>query len=236
MRSVIRNPNDIVERLVADFQTVSGGRLLSVVMYGSAVSHEYRPGRSDINVLFVLDKISVAMLRDCTKTAARWKKRGVAPLLLPKYMLESLPGIFPVEFFDMHHNYRVLLGDDMLASLKLDKDKLMVQCRRELYGIAVHLRMEIMHGGGAPRRLDGILAASLRSQLPYFKAMLFVGGRKIPNTKAEIVAAVEEFCGLGSSVLSEIVNGASPGSAMVFDRCERFLEAVEAIDRYLFSE
>jgi len=232
---VISNPNDIVEPLVADFQAVLGGRLLSVVMYGSAVSHEYRPGRSDINVLFVLDNMSVATLRDCGKAAARWKKRGVAPLFIAKGMFEPLSGLFPVEFYDMHHNYRVLFGDDMFASLKLDKEKLTMQCRKELYGIAVHLRMEIVHSCGVPRRLDGTLAASLRSLLPYFKALLFVGGRKVPNTKAEIVAAVEEACGLGSSVLSELVNGAPSGGAMAFERCERFLEAVETMGRASFS-
>ncbi len=230
---MIRNPNDIVEKLVADYSGVLGERLISVILYGSAVSHEYRPGKSDVNIALVLTDTAIPVLHECSSLQARWMRRGVAtPLYLTPAAIAASLDMFPVEFLNMKHAYRVLYGENFLAQVQIDKQDLRLQCRRELSGIVLHLKREFIRTCVNPRRLTRQLVLTTRALLPFFKALLVIYERKIPNSKAEIIASVEDLFGLGASVISEIFNGSRRRKTTVIARYDEFTRAVETfIDR-----
>ncbi|MBN1307498.1 MAG: hypothetical protein JXA18_06250 [Chitinispirillaceae bacterium] len=227
---MIRNPNDIVDSLVAGFSGAAGERLLGITMYGSAVSHEYRPGASDVTILVVLADTSAVVLRAIAPVQARWMRRGVAaPLYLTPRTIASSLASFPVEFLDMRHAYRVLYGEDFLASLQLRTDDLLAQCRREVAGLTLRLTQEFVTASRDPRRLGGVLASSLRRLMPVFKAIVILSREKIPSSTAEIVASVEDLTGLGASVLSEIYNNPSVTKDTAATKYELFTRAVGTI-------
>jgi hypothetical protein len=227
---VIRNPNDIVDRLVTGFCSVAGGHLLGVTMYGGAVSHEYRPGKSEVNILVVLDDTSADVLSAFVPVQTRWMRRGMsAPLYLTPAAIASLPDVFPMEFLDMRHAYRVLYGEDFLADRRLDRNDLRLQSKRELAGLALHLRLEFVRTCRHPRRLRDVLALSLRRLHPVFKAILVLYEKKIPSPTAELIAAVEDLSGLGPSVLSEMHNHPRLPETKAKEYYERFLRAVELL-------
>ncbi|MBN1575774.1 MAG: hypothetical protein JW913_04435 [Chitinispirillaceae bacterium] len=231
---MIRNPNDIVDRLVAGFSNAAGERLLGIAMYGSAVSHEYRPGKSDVNILVVLADTSAVVLRAIAPVQVRWMRRGVAaPLYLTPRTIASSLESFPVEFLDMRHAYRVLYGEDFLAPLQLRAGDLLLQCERELAGLTLHLTREFVHACRDPRRVGGVLASSLRRLLPVFKAIVVLSQQKIPSATAEIVAAVEDLTGLGASVLSEINNRPYLTKDTATRKYELFTRAVEIITGHI---
>lgn len=203
---MIKNPNEIVEPLIDDLETVFGARLIGVCMYGDAVSHEYEPGKSPVNLLVVLSDTSVAMLHKGTALLQQWVKRGIAPpLFLSPADILSYVKDFPIEILSIKQLYRVLSGEDSLSTVSLQKDDLYAQCMRELRGIALHLRREYV-AAEKTARLEGIMKTAVTTLLPVFKAVLIVYDKKIPHGRTEIIAAVEDLFGMGSSILSKIYN------------------------------
>jgi hypothetical protein len=123
--------------------------------------------------------------------------------MTPDYIRRSLD-TYPIEFLDMQKNYRVLDGEDMLAQLEIKREHLRLQCERELKGAALHLRTGYIQSGGSKRALHRLLVLSLRRLVPVCKALLILGDRTVPGSKADILSAVEERFNIGDMVLTEI--------------------------------
>jgi hypothetical protein len=203
----IKNPNDIVDAFVADYFKLYGDDLLSVVMYGSAVTHEYRPGISDINMVIVLKDDSFPTIEKCMRTVKKWSNRRVSiPFFMTKDFITSALDSYPIEFLDMQTNYRILHGEDLFAHLDIKREHLRLQCERELRGIAIHLRKEFIGCGGNPARLRGLLSASTKKLLPLFKAIVALSNKAVPKLRGDVIMAVEDIYNLGASALSEVAH------------------------------
>ncbi len=202
---IIRNPNDIVDTYVTDYKNAFGDNLSSVIMYGSAVSHEYKPGISDINTIIVLQKDQIAELSKGLSIAAYWaKKNVVTPFFMTREYINSSLDTYPIEFIDMRSNYKVLFGDDVFSRLDIQKEHVRLQCERELKGIALHFRREYIRTNDNKKILGNLLVSSLKTLLPVFKALLVLNDRAIPKLKCDIIIAVEELYNLGISVFTEL--------------------------------
>jgi predicted nucleotidyltransferase len=210
--AIIRNPNDIVESYVSDYKAAFGDNCASVIMYGSAVTHEYRPGVSDINILIVLKNFGIEELRKSFSITRKWQaKKVTVPFFMTVDYIASSLDTYPVEFIDMRSNYKVLHGEDVLARLDIKKEHLRIQCERELKGIALHLRREYVRTNGDKKILGRLLTASVKTLMPVFKALLVLNDRPIPNLKSDIIMAIEDLYNLGISVFTELfAPGARP--------------------------
>ncbi|MBN1759730.1 MAG: hypothetical protein JW863_15490 [Chitinispirillaceae bacterium] len=228
---MIRDPNRIVDELVSDMRTAFGTHLLGMVLYGSAVSHEFRPGKSDVNIALVLDDMSVELLEKGGSVLRGWVRRGMAaPLLFTPGYIRTAPADYPVEFLDLKHSYRMLFGDDPFSSITISRSGLRRQCRREFVGMVVQLRKEFIRYGDSPQILADVLEKTVHALLPLFKAIVLLHDRKIPNSKTELIAVVEDLFGLGASVISEVYNRSNgtvtDGSTKGFDRLLRIVENI----------
>lgn len=231
---MIKNPNEIVQELVSDYQCVFGSNLKSVIMYGSAVSHEFRPGASPIVVALVLEDTSITALARCSGACRKWERRGVAtPLFLtPDYIASSLDA-YPVEFLDMQTSYRVLFGEDYIKPLDIEKRHLRLQCEREFKGIALHLRSSFVEASGNEKRMRGLLDVSMKKMLPLFKALLALGGRKIPAISSEVFSSAEDMLGLDAGIFSRVTGAARARGTPPIDLLDRFTAAVDEIIRHV---
>lgn len=233
----IKNPNDIVEEFVCDYRGLFGDELVSVVMYGSAVTHEYRPGVSDINTVVVLKDYSIERIQKCLQAAKKWKRRNVtAPFFMTKRFIASSLDSYPVEFLDIQLNYRVLFGEDVFAQLDIKRDDLRLQCERELRGISVHLRKEFVQCSGRTDTLARLIHVSMKRLLPVFKALLKLKNKPVPNLKSEVIIAIEDLYNLKGSALSEALRSTRRGAvqqtgATFFDSYSKTIDAlIEQID------
>lgn len=239
---MIRNPNDIVEKLVDDYLKAFQEQLVSVVLYGSAVTHEHIPGKSEIEILVVLADASIEQLHRCSAVQARWMRRGVSvPRFLTRSDIAAAKKTFTVELLHMQHGYRVLYGEDELAGIVLDRTDLKLQAARMLQENLQQARTDFVRFDGQYRLLQRSLTAAIGRLLPVFKALLILNDGKLPNAQAEIVAAIEDMYGFGPSVLSDIqCDFVHAGKDMVaaFDQFTRRLEFIDSnIDKaYLVKQ
>src|SRR5712692_11795988 len=106
--------NQLLERLTKAY----GSRMVSVVLYGSAVAGDHHQGFSDLNVLCVLDQITARDL-EASESVFRWwrEKKNPAPLLLTEHEVRTSTDCFAIEFHDMKQHHRILYGADVISPL-----------------------------------------------------------------------------------------------------------------------
>lgn len=215
----IKNPKDIVESFVSDYRGVFGEGLVSVIMYGSAVTHEYKPGISDINIAIVLKDNSIAQIAKSMTLQKKWAKNKVSTpfFMTEEYILNSCD-TYPIEYLDMRSNYRILYGEDVLEHIEIKREHIRLQCERELRGAAIHLRRFFVQCAGNNKMLSDLLNASIRRLIPVFKALLALKGDSIPKSKSDIIAAVEHSYDLGASSLSDIFNSDNKNLKQRYDQ------------------
>jgi len=215
----IINPKDIVESLVSDYRGVFGDDLVSVIMYGSAVTHEYRPGVSDINIAIVLKDNSITQIAKSMTLQKKWVKNKVStPFFMTEEYIHNSCDTYPIEYLDMRSNYRVLYGEDVLEHIEINREHIRLQCERELRGAAIHLRRSFVQCAGNNRMLSDLLNASIRRLIPVFRALLVLKGNSVPKSKSDIIATVEDSYNLGASSLSNIFNSGNKNKKQQYDQ------------------
>ncbi|MCX5700207.1 MAG: hypothetical protein NTZ63_01500 [Candidatus Omnitrophica bacterium] len=104
--------------------------LVSISIYGSAVSNEFVDNHSDVNFLIVLKNTDLQNLKRISKLTEKFPL--FQPLFLTQAYITSSVDIFPIEFLDMQENYLLIYGKDVLKELRIDIKNLRFQCEQEL--------------------------------------------------------------------------------------------------------
>jgi predicted nucleotidyltransferase len=229
----IKNPNQIVDELIADYKTAFGDKLHSVIMYGSALSHEFSPGKSDVNILVVLTDSGTSVLKRSFDVCSRWSKRGVTiPFFMTPHYIKTSLDSYPVEFVNIQSCYKVLYGEDIIKNLPITRENIRLQCERDLKGIAIHLKTEFIKATGRKNELINVLDMSIRRLIPLMRAILVLNDRKIPNAKSEIISSIEDIFGIGSSVLSDVY--LKKDNSGEFEKCfDEFVKTMDMMIQYI---
>ena len=186
--------NEVTQRarqVADDYRRVYGQDIVSVILYGSALTADYVPGKSDLNLLIVLSEEGIHRLHLAHDLVGRWRKKRVGtPLFLTKTYLDSSLDTFPIEFLNIKRNYLVIQGEDVLAGLSFKKEFVRMQCERELKGKLLLLRERYVETGGKGRILRDLIAASLPTFTFIFKGLLHLLGEEVPATRPEAISLV----------------------------------------------
>ena len=87
---------------LAQVQTLFGDVLEAVILYGSAAGGDYLPGKSNINLLILLAKQDMELLKQYAALHKRWQKEQiVVPLFLTQAELRSSLELFPLEYLEI---------------------------------------------------------------------------------------------------------------------------------------
>lgn len=175
---------------IGDLERLCHRRLVAVFLYGSAARGDFIPGRSDVNLLIVLQSIKLEDLSETAKLFHRWNKLRIAPLFLTSGELRDATRVFPLELADIKESGRLLYGSNLLDAIQVGPDDVRAQCRRELHARLIRLRQEYLKLGDRRNALAEILTGALTSLLPVCRAVLRLGGAPVPTTDAAVVEAI----------------------------------------------
>lgn len=213
-----------------------GSTLEGIVLYGSAARDEYLPGRSNLNLLFLLATGEAAALKPYGKVHRRWSREQiVVPLFMTQPELEASAALFPLEYLEMKEHHRLLAGRDPFPGLSIDLRQLPFQVEQGLRGNLLRLRQRFVEGSGTVEAITILLPLSLTALLPCLRGLLRVMGYQPPtsseatlkevqsNLQCEVTAFVETF-NLKRGLIS-------PGAAEVPRLFGRYLACLEALIR-----
>jgi hypothetical protein len=191
MVKIPKKPEEIFPEVTVDYQQVFGKSLLSIILYGSGSGDDYRPGKSDLNFLMILDDAGLELLTKAIPVAKKWKARKVAaPLFLTRSDLSSSLDSYPVEFLNMKNRYRLVYGEDVLQKLSFDPLAIRLQIERELKGKLFLLRKSYMETEGREAALRNLIGKSLTAFTALFGALLYLKGRDLPVLRRDVVKAM----------------------------------------------
>src|SRR6266404_6289672 len=155
-----------LQEMVEGLSQALGPKLVSVILYGSKASGEYREGSSDVNVFLVLEDVSTETLELIAKPIRAWMKAGhPMPVFVQKSELAIYAKSLPVEFLDMQDHHKVIFGSDPLEGLAVDRAHLRSQCLQELSTKQVKLRQAALLVDSNAKKLRVVLLESLPSVL-----------------------------------------------------------------------
>jgi len=179
-----------LQTVVDSLSRVYHRRLVSIVLYGSAARGDFISGRSDVNLLVIVQSVTLEELAEASKQLRRWPKLKVAPLFMTEGELRLAARAFPLEVSDIQESGRVLYGSHPLSALEVSPEHVRAQCRRELHGGLIRLRQGYLELSDRGQALGGLLPAAITSLLPVFRALLRLSGTPVPITDMEVVQSV----------------------------------------------
>lgn len=213
-----------LDALVTQLQQVHGPALQAVVLYGSAASGEAIAGRSDLNVLAIVQAIRLDTLRALGQTMRAWQEAGNPPVLeLTVDEWRSSADVFPMEYADILERHRVLHGTLPLEGIVVQPGDLRLQVEQEAMGKLLRLRRGVMVAGTDSARQEELLRASLSTLLVIFRAVMRLHGEAPPRDAAQVIGAVSRRCGFDGAPFERVV-ALKRGTPIPAGETERVLE------------
>jgi predicted nucleotidyltransferase len=182
-----------LSELVERFKNALGQRLASIILYGSGAAGDWSEGRSDLNVLCVLEPVTPDELRLAEPILRWWRAAGnPAPLLLTPEEVQTSTDCFPMEFHDMQQHRRVLHGRDVIEGLVVDNKFYRAQVEQEMRSKQLRLRQRAAEVLSQPDRLSRLMADSVSTFCVLGRHALVLAGESPYWNKKELLAALEK--------------------------------------------
>jgi hypothetical protein len=175
----------ILQNFTQSLKDIYHEELISLILYGSAVSGEFVNKRSNLNLLVVLKTADLEHLRKSSKPIRKFKM--INTLFLTGDYIASSVDIFPIEFLDMQENHLVIYGNDVLRDLHIDIRNLRFQCEQELKAKLIKLRQAYLMINGNTSALRNLLFISFTSILHILRNVLRLKGKTPPYLKPDIL-------------------------------------------------
>jgi len=196
-----------IEQLVEKLRKAYGERLVSVVLYGSAVTGDRHQGFSDYNVLCVLTQITPKELGDGTEIFRWWREQGnPAPLLLTERELATSTDCFSIEFRDIQRHHQILHGADVVSGLVVEDVFYRAQVEHELRAKLLRLRQKAGGMLSDSHLLTRLLADSVSTFCVLFRHALALHGVEAPPQKREVIRAAAARFGIDPAAFEQLLD------------------------------
>jgi len=224
-----------LQELIDGLSRALGSKLISVILYGSKASGEYREGSSDVNVFIILDDVTTETLEQMAVSFRTWTKAGhPMPVFVQKNELVAYAKGLPVEFLDMQDHHKVIFGSDLLADLRVDSANLRSQCLQELCTKQLKLRQSTLLADANVKKLRTLLLDSLPSVLTLYRAVLRLESDVPKGSKIAAARVLSERAGLDGDCLERLWNNHIRRQAdNIRDIAQRYLDDIERVIAYV---
>ncbi|MHB8524795.1 MAG: nucleotidyltransferase domain-containing protein [Candidatus Acidiferrales bacterium] len=198
---------ELLQHLKEKLQRAAGANLKAIVLYGSAVTGEYRKQHSDLNILCILERTGPPELEALHEAVAWWRRKGFQPpqVFTPEELRASAD-IFAIELLDMKANHKMMYGEDFFATLNVPTNLHKLQVERELRTNVVRLRQGILSVPPKDRVVVGLMDASVSAFVTLFRHALLALGDPVPGSKREVVESVARLVGSSPSAFLMILD------------------------------
>lgn len=201
-----------VKALAAELQRIFGTRLQSIVAYRSDDDGD------GVHTLALVERITFSDLAACAPRTADWRKAGAAaPLILTKDEFLRTLDVFPVEYGGIIASHQVVVGEDVLAGLRVSEADLRRGIELQAKSHLIHLREGYIESGGHPKAVGQLIAASA----PALSSLL--------ANLHRLDAAAAERAGITSEMVREIAGAADATIADPSPLLARYLSTVERL-------
>ncbi|MCC6318991.1 MAG: nucleotidyltransferase domain-containing protein [Gemmatimonadaceae bacterium] len=227
-----------LDDLIAQLRAIYGNDLVAVALYGSAARGEHIAKHSDLNVLVVVEHITMEHLHREAPIARGWREAGNPPPLTMT-RTEWLGGadIFPMEYADILAHHHVLAGDLPIAGIVVDMKDLRLQLEHEAMSKLFRMRHAILLADGDQKALRTMLTDSVSTVMVLFRAVLRMYGEAPSADSLVVCERVSERTTLDTSAVQRVLRHVRHNDPMpagdLAAVVERYLATVQSLAAWL---
>jgi hypothetical protein len=227
-------PEDKISEFVKRMREAGGSNIEAIILFGSAVSGDFHPGLSDLNLFCVLRDSSFAALQALAPVAKWWdRQKQPPPLCMTRQEMERSTDVFTIELLDMQQHHRVLFGEDVLQGLHISTHLHRVQVEYELREKLLLLRQQLLLASDSSSRLWDLVLHSVPSFATLFRHALIALGHDSPAGRRDAVQALAKFVQFDPSAIHEALDvrerKKDPKRLNITDLCTRYFAAIETV-------
>ncbi|MGA2102163.1 MAG: hypothetical protein ABSG34_13720 [Candidatus Sulfotelmatobacter sp.] len=227
-------PDDKINEFVKRAREACGPDLEVIILFGSAVTGEFQPGLSNLNLFCVLGDSSFPKLQALAPVVKWWaKQKQPPPLCMTRGELQRSTDVFTIELLDMVQHHRVLFGDDVLQGLQIDTHLHRVQVEYELREKLILLRQHVLLAADSDSRLYDVLLHSAPSFATLFRHALIVLGGEASLGRRDAVNQLAKQVRFDASAIQQVLDiregKADARKVDASDLCSRYLAAIEKV-------
>lgn len=193
-------PDDVTAALAKlrdDLRQTAGANLKGLLLYGGAARGRYRPGRSDINVVVLLEDLTASSLQAIAPALrAAWRAVRVEPILLKPDEIRSTTTAFATKFLDIKEHHIVLAGEDPFVGVEVPRELVRLRVEQVLRNIMLRLRRRYIAVADDATAQTLILLEMARPLALELSALLRLAGKNAPQEDRTAVifeAAAQAF-------------------------------------------
>lgn len=196
-----------LKQLVERLSGSAGQNLVSLVLHGSAVSDEFHPQFSDVNLLGVVRELSVGAMQALSPVLSWWTGLKYAvPLFFTADELRSVVDVFPIEMVDIKMRHRVLYGNDVFEQLEVSMQLHRVQLEHEIRTKLLFLRQHYMQFSQDAMKIRHLMVDSVSNFLALFRHTLIAMGEQPPLYKAQVAQQIAAKLGFDPAPLQQLLD------------------------------
>jgi len=186
-----------ITRLRDDLAGAAGMNLAGLILYGGLARGRYRPGKSDINIVVLLNDTGTASLNAIAPILrAAWRAWRIEPFIIRPAEIDRLAVAFPTKMLDIARHHVVLAGADPFGDIQVSREQVRLRIEQGLRNSELRLRRRYLSIFDDTPSLVTTLAEVAASLKVEFAAMLQLVHRDAPSeatTAAVLQAAAEAF-------------------------------------------
>ncbi len=183
-----------------------GGRLVSLLLYGSAARERGAESREQpaMNTLLIVDGVDAELFARLATPVRDWvSARHPPPLVLTQREWRESADAFAIEYEDIREAHRVLAGRDPWHGIVVRREHVRRQVEHELMGKLVHLRQAYAAGWHKPKQLAEVVRGTRAGFLTMLRAVLRLAGRSAPAAPDALVRDAAGLIGFAADGLAE---------------------------------
>jgi hypothetical protein len=174
-----------LSELVARLRQAAGENLHAVVLYGSAVDHDFGE-HSDLNTLCLFHRLEGSDLESLRPVGLWWWQKGhPPPLVFTMAELRNSADVFSIELLDMKARHRMLQGADFFGEFEVPMAQHKLQVERELRINVIRLRQSFLRSRGRRSELTALLISSVSSFGTLLRHAVMAMGQEAPGSARE---------------------------------------------------
>ncbi|HKQ03624.1 MAG TPA: nucleotidyltransferase domain-containing protein [Blastocatellia bacterium] len=196
-----------IARLGDDLARAAGTNLAGLILYGGLARGRYRPGKSDINIVVLLNDTQASALAAIAPTLrAAWRAWRVEPFVIRPAEVARLSVTFPTKLLDIARHHLVLAGANPFADIQVSRQQIRLRIEQGLRNSELRLRRRYLSIFDDTQSLATTLAEVAASLKVDFAAMLQLANRDAPSeaTSAAVLEAAAEAFDLDRATLARI--------------------------------
>jgi predicted nucleotidyltransferase len=193
-------PSGVRDRLTEFTKTLEstlGKNLVGILVHGSVVRGEYRPGESDVDVIVILEKADFAELEAIGNAMqlARYSAR-IEAMILTEGEIAGASDAFPLLYDEIKQRHVLLTGRDPFSAVEVHDTHRRLRIEQELREAQIRLRRAVTDAFGAREAIAGAVVRKIKQVRAPLHALLALKGIACEPDLPSVIAKVGETYGV----------------------------------------